>query len=169
MYMQTKRKDPMMGAMDDFWTSDYTIKTHKLNTPRLKSSEDDAYDALWGRGQFIKTVRNIDASNGSRYIKEVKPVRVNATSQLQAKRAQLQNIVLQQKIDAINKENSIRNMKDARAVATASRDTAMKAYGYGKSLVTKAVKAYKYKDEVYIKPKTKFYTDPPRIQIRTTE
>ena len=47
-----KKKDLMSTAFEGFWQSDLTIPGPKINTPRLKSSEDDAFDSFWGRGQY---------------------------------------------------------------------------------------------------------------------
>ena len=67
------KKDHMSNALDDFWTSG-SIPQHKLNTPKIKSSEDDTWDAFWGRGNFAPAPRIPNASQGSQYVKNVQPV-----------------------------------------------------------------------------------------------
>lgn len=141
MYMQKNKKkgDLMMSAMDDFWGSDYKIGAPKVNVPKLKSNEDDAYDALWGRGQFMKQpkVKSYDASTGSRYVQNVKPVSYK-NNIVQQKQNQLKAMLIQQRIDSVNRMNFARNVKEARALATAGRDVARAAYGTTKSVVSKA-------------------------------
>ena len=44
-------KDHVNDAFEDFWKSG--LKTSKINSPKLKTTEDDNWDAFWGRGAYI--------------------------------------------------------------------------------------------------------------------
>ena len=74
--MSKKKKDLMSSAFDDFWQSDYKISGPKNNIPRVKTAENDAFDAFWGRGSYAPQPRmpNMDASTGSKYVQNVRPV-----------------------------------------------------------------------------------------------
>jgi hypothetical protein len=56
---QQKRKDLMSSAMSDFWASDYKIGQPKINAPRPRSIEDEAFDSLWKRGNYAPQPRQI--------------------------------------------------------------------------------------------------------------
>lgn len=49
---QSKRSDLMTSAFDDFWSSGKSPLGPKINTPKPKSFEDDAFDSFWGRNAY---------------------------------------------------------------------------------------------------------------------
>jgi hypothetical protein len=101
-----KKKDLMSTAFEGFWQSDLTIPGPKINTPRLRSHEDNAFDSLWGRGTYApqpKMMQPVPRPQVVRAPQEVAPQQMAPTERLtQAQRYQLlkHRMNLQQKIYA---------------------------------------------------------------------
>lgn len=127
--MEPKKKDLMMASMDDFWGSNYTIPQPKINAPRIKSAEDHAFDAFWGRQDYIPARRIPSPTHGSKYVRDVKPVRyhpelIKTRTKLAQLQAELQRKQIEDKINAINARRMQQNINIARYVAKTGANVA---------------------------------------------
>ena len=139
---QPKKRDMMTSALDDFWTSDYTIPKHKINTPKLKSSEDDAFDSFWERGQYTPQPK--------RYVADVKPINyknpvkyqpgvINARSQLAQLQAEYERKRVEDKIAEINAKRMQNNIRTAQQIGGAAINTSKTIYSKGAPVVKKGI------------------------------
>jgi len=120
--MSEKKKDLMSYSMEGFWESDYKIPTHKINTPRIKSAEDDAWDAFHGRGAYAK--------QPTRLVADVKPVQykpITAQDRLKAMKTQLQMQRVQAQINAAKMRQNLVAQRRAEKVIGGTIKSLVKA------------------------------------------
>jgi hypothetical protein len=136
--MGPKKKDLMSDAFEGFWQSG-SIPQHKLNTPRIKSAEDENWDSFWGRGNYTPVRKIPSASRGSTYVKNVQPVKYSQKERLAELKARFETQKVQAQINAMNAKQFQENVKAFREAGRESYNVARGAYRTAAPVVRKAV------------------------------
>ena len=128
-----KHKDHISDAFDGFWQSG-SISIHKLNTPKIKTSEDENWDSFWGRGNYEKKV-NYQSPPKTQQVHYKVPTQRERLAEL---RAQYAAQKIQAQINLMNSQQFHENVKNFRESGREAYNIARGAYRTAEPSIKKA-------------------------------